>query len=111
MLIYIRHLSLQYVLTDRHVYSWMDDLRFYVLFNCITVILGQWAGDNERLCTMETRLQFKRAGIEPRTARSEAQCSTHLAIGVPGMYIKWCISCNHRVSCAKTYPVYYYTIC
>ena len=31
----------------------MDDLRFYVLFNNISVISGKWVGDNERLCAME----------------------------------------------------------
>ena len=30
-----------------------DDLRFYVLFNSISVISGPWADDNERLCAME----------------------------------------------------------
>ena len=25
---------------------WVDDLQFYVLFNSISVILGQWADDN-----------------------------------------------------------------
>ena len=30
--------------------GWMDDLQFYVLFNSISVISGQWADDNERLC-------------------------------------------------------------
>ena len=29
--------------------GWMDALRFYVLYNCITVI----SGDNGRLCAME----------------------------------------------------------
>ena len=28
---------------------WMDDWRFYVLFNSILVISGRWADDNERL--------------------------------------------------------------
>ena len=28
----------------------MDDLRFYVLFNSVSVISGQWKVDNERLC-------------------------------------------------------------
>ena len=28
----------------------MDDLRFYVLFNSISVISGRWVDDNERLC-------------------------------------------------------------
>ena len=30
-------------------HGWMDDLRFYVLFNSISVISGRWADDNERL--------------------------------------------------------------
>ena len=39
----------------------MDDLRFYVLFNSISVISGQWADDNERLCAMKPRLQLRSA--------------------------------------------------
>ena len=35
----------------------MDDLRFYVLFNRVSVISGRWDVDNERLCTMELRLR------------------------------------------------------
>ena len=31
----------------------MDDLQFYVLFNSLSVISGQWEVDNERLCAME----------------------------------------------------------
>ena len=31
----------------------MDDLRFYVLFNSISVISGRCSDDNERLCAME----------------------------------------------------------
>ena len=31
----------------------MDDLRFYVLFNSISVISGRWLGGNERLCAVE----------------------------------------------------------
>ena len=34
---------------------WIDDLWFNVLFNCISVISGQWLGDNESLCAMEAR--------------------------------------------------------
>ena len=34
---------------DSGKHGWMDDLRFYVLFNSISVISGQWVGDNERL--------------------------------------------------------------
>ena len=28
--------------------GWMDDLRFYILFNSVSVISGQWEVDNER---------------------------------------------------------------
>ena len=36
-----------------HVYTCiMDDLQFYILFNSISVISGQWADDNERPCAM-----------------------------------------------------------
>ena len=38
---------------------WMDDLGLYILFNSISVISGQWAGDNERLCAMESFLLLK----------------------------------------------------
>ena len=31
----------------------MDDLRFYVLFNSISVIAGRCLDDNERLCAMD----------------------------------------------------------
>ena len=34
-------------------YGWVDDLRFYVLFNSISVISGQCLDDNERLCAMD----------------------------------------------------------
>ena len=38
--------------------EWLD-----VLFDSISVISGQWAGDNERLCAMELRLRLK-SGVE-----------------------------------------------
>ena len=37
---------------------WMNDLRFYVLFNGISVISGKLEADNERLCAMEPCLRF-----------------------------------------------------
>ena len=43
------------------------DLRFFVLFNSISVISGRLADDNERLFTMEPRP--KRSGLEPGTVR------------------------------------------
>ena len=44
--------------------GWMDDLRFYVLFNSVSVISGRWEVDNERLCAMELRLRLRRFGLE-----------------------------------------------
>ena len=38
----------------------MDDLRFYVLLNSISVISGQCLDDNERLCAMEHHLWLRR---------------------------------------------------
>ena len=35
----------------------MDDLRFYVIFNSVSVISGRREVDNERLCAMELRLR------------------------------------------------------
>ena len=53
----------------------MDDLRFYVLLNCMSVISGRLAFDNE----MERRLRLTifppLAGLEPRTAKSVGQAS------------------------------------
>ena len=43
----------------------MDDLRFYFLFNGISVIPGRWLDDNERLETFPPQ-----AGLEPETAGS-----------------------------------------
>ena len=43
---------------------WMDDLRFLVLFNSISVISGQWYVHYERLCAMEPRLHLKRIHLE-----------------------------------------------
>ena len=42
----------------------MDDLRFYVLFNNISVISGQWPGDIERLCAMEPHLELRRFRLQ-----------------------------------------------
>ena len=54
--------------------GWMDDLRFYILFNSISIISGQWVGDNERMYAIKPNLQLKssppQAGLDTRTARS-----------------------------------------
>ena len=52
--------------------EWVDDLRLYVLLKSILVISGRRADDNERLCTMESRLLL-RGFSQLRTARSVDQ--------------------------------------
>ena len=42
----------------------MADLRFYVLFNGVSVISGRWEVDNERLCAMELHLRLRRFHLE-----------------------------------------------
>ena len=58
-----------------------NDLRFYLLFNSVSVISGRWADDNERLCAIEPRSRLKRsspqAWLELTTARSVGQRLTH----------------------------------
>ena len=39
--------------------GWIDDLRFYVLLNSISVISGRCLDDNERMCAMELRLRLR----------------------------------------------------
>ena len=60
--------------------EWMDDMRFYVLFNSVSVISGRCMDDNERLCAMELRLRLRRyTSSEDRTrfTRSIGQRLTH----------------------------------
>ena len=59
-----------YVARLRQVFhsQWNDGWRdFYVLFNCISVISGRCAGNNERLCAKNSVYE---AGLEPGNARS-----------------------------------------
>ena len=55
-----------------HLSRWMYDSRFYVLFNSISVISGQWADDYERLSPMGHPFTVEkissRAGLEFGTA-------------------------------------------
>ena len=44
--------------------GWMDDLRFSVLFNSMSVISGRCLDDNERLCAMKFRLRLRRFHLE-----------------------------------------------
>ena len=39
---------------------WMDDLQFYALFNSISVMSGQWEGDNERFYAMYTMFMIEK---------------------------------------------------
>ena len=41
-----------------------DDLRFYVIFNSISVISGRWEGNNGRLCAKEPRLRVVKYRVE-----------------------------------------------
>ena len=52
----------KYITIVHNQNGWIDELRFYVLFNSVSVISGQWEVDNEKLCAMELRLSL--AGIE-----------------------------------------------
>ena len=80
----------------------MDDLQFNVLFNSILVISGEWEGDNERLCAMESHLWLKgflpSMGMKPRTARSACQPPAQPSErqGLPLKWIKYLISSELR---------------
>ena len=59
----------------------VDDLLFYIPFNSISVMLGQWVGHNEKMYVVEASLRLKRfplqAELELGTARSACQGITH----------------------------------
>ena len=59
----------------------MDDLRFYILFNRMSVISGRRTDNNGRLCAMEPHLRLEKIppveGLEPRTDRSIGQRLTY----------------------------------
>ena len=46
--------------------GWTDNMRFYIVFNSISVISGRWANDNERQCAMEHRLRLRRFRMPAR---------------------------------------------
>ena len=58
----------------------MDDLRFHILFNSISVISGQSLDDKQRLWAMEPDFQLERfppqARLEHGTIKSIGQCFT-----------------------------------
>ena len=51
----------------------MDNLQFYVLFNSISVISGQWVNDDEKLCAMELLDQY--ASAKPTELPAQAPIS------------------------------------
>ena len=54
--------------------EWLDDMRVYLIFNSISVISGQWIGDNEMLYALKPLLRMKMfpnpVGLEPVIGRS-----------------------------------------
>ena len=62
----------------------IDELRFYVHFNCISVISGQWKGKHERPCAMKRCLASERispsAGFEPETPWSDFESAKSSAM-------------------------------
>ena len=80
----MRHLIWVYSI---HKFSWIDRwLAILCPFNGISVILGQWGFDNERLCAMEPRSWLKRfppiASLETRLLDCE------------GLIMKGCVQWN-----------------
>ena len=61
-----------------------DELRFYVPFNRISVISGQWKGKHERPCAMKRRLASERispsAGFEPESPWSDFESAKSSAM-------------------------------
>ena len=55
--------------------GWMVDLQFYILFNSISVVSGQWAVCNGTSFMVEKI--SPQAGLELGTARSVGQHLTH----------------------------------
>ena len=69
-------LGSQEFLSGSALFVEMDDVRFYILFNSISVISGQWVGDNERLCALEPRVQLKRSSPQVGLEHGTARCLT-----------------------------------
>ena len=47
-------------LKAREEAEWMADLGFYILFNSISVMLGRYEDDNEKLCAMEPNFKVRK---------------------------------------------------
>ena len=64
--------------------GWMK--QFYVLFNSISVILGQWEDYNERLCAIESLLRLRKFRFEPGSnSRPPDQQASAWPTELPGL--------------------------
>ena len=69
--------------------EWMGDWLAMILrpFNSISIILGRWVGNNEKLCAVEPRLRFKRLPpptcLQHGTAKSAGQRFNYWGTGAP----------------------------
>ena len=69
----------------RSMNGWMDDLRFYVLYNSISVILGRCMGNNKRPYVMGHRLRSERSPSQAGLEQNEAATICSLEI-LPGAW-------------------------
>ena len=67
----------------------MDNLQFYVLFNSISVISGQWVNDDEKLCAMELLDQYASAKPTELPAQAPISYEDEHKLLVMG----WCSRC------------------
>ena len=82
---------------QRRFDGWMDDLRFYVLFNSISVISGRLTKDDERLCAKEPRLRLRRvrlqrgsnSGAVDKKASGLSTKTGLLALNVNNQHLQW----------------------
>ena len=65
-----------------------DDMRFYVLFNSISVISGRWFSDNEEFCAVESRLWLERSNGYIQKQNSHSY-STQTPVSTPQVRLEW----------------------
>ena len=88
-----------------NVASWMDDLQFFVLFNCISVISGRRKGDYERLLGETSFMVGKiSASTQLGTTRPVDQCLTHWSTGVI-VSSSMCTYVKSHQACAHTWSL------
>ena len=102
----------------------MDDLRFYVLFNSISVISGRCLDDNESCVQWNSVYGWEdvtSSEDRTRSARSVGQRLTHWATGAPHVVQSRCHSICYWGKVRKKYPSiiikyssyleYWYVVC